>query len=87
MRLIMLPVLPPTSNVVHGIDQFLVYVQRFDIISQQNDSSSLVSPRHPATQMFVLRRSLRAYGSRMGDVIPLSQIRAPVDLVPRFFSA
>lgn len=38
----------------------------------------------PSTNMYVLKRSLRADGIRMGDIIPLSHIRAAVDLVPRF---
>ena len=34
--------------------------------------------------MHILRRVKRASGEYLGDVIPLSQLRAPVDLVPRF---
>jgi hypothetical protein len=34
--------------------------------------------------MYVLKRSTRADGTRMGDIIPLTHIRAPVDLVPQF---
>jgi len=37
--------------------------------------------------MYVLKRAQRADGSRMGDIIPLSHIRAPVDLVPRYMRA
>lgn len=37
--------------------------------------------------MYVLKRSIRADGSRMGDIIPLSHIRTGVDLAPRFMHA
>ncbi|KAG2737513.1 hypothetical protein P692DRAFT_20761563, partial [Suillus brevipes Sb2] len=55
-------------------DRFLSYVQRFDI-SHDRDAT---------TQLHVLKRSKRSNGVRMGDVIPLSQLRAPINLVPRF---
>jgi hypothetical protein len=32
----------------------------------------------------VVKRSTRASGSRLGDVIPLSQARIPAPLVPRY---
>ncbi|KAG2153067.1 uncharacterized protein EDB93DRAFT_1239862 [Suillus bovinus] len=55
-------------------DQFLCYVQHFDI-----------SPdRDPTTQLHLLKRSKHSNGVRMGDVIPLSQLRVPINLVPRF---
>ena len=34
--------------------------------------------------MFVLKRAVRASGTMLGDIIPLTQIRALADLVPRF---
>lgn len=34
--------------------------------------------------MFVLKRSVRAGGAPLGDIIPLSQLRALADLIPRF---
>lgn len=34
--------------------------------------------------MYVLKRALRMDGTRVGDIIPLTQIRMPVDLVPVF---
>jgi hypothetical protein len=34
--------------------------------------------------MYLLRRSLRSNGSPLGDVIPLGQLRALVDLCPLF---
>jgi hypothetical protein len=34
--------------------------------------------------MYVLKRSHRSDGSRMGDIIPLTNLRAPADIIPRF---
>ncbi|KAG0703857.1 hypothetical protein DFH29DRAFT_981702 [Suillus ampliporus] len=61
----------PTSGLS---DQFITYIQRFDISSE----------RDPASQLHVLKRSKCSNGTRMGDIIPVSQLRAPVHLVPRF---
>ncbi|KAG2122736.1 hypothetical protein DEU56DRAFT_745840 [Suillus clintonianus] len=58
-------------------DQFLTYVQRFDLLSD----------RDPITQLHLLKRAKRSNGNRMGDVIPVSQLRAPVNLIPRFGAA
>jgi len=55
-------------------DRFVTYVQRFNISSD----------RDPITQLHLLKRARRSNGSRMGDIIPVSQLRAPVNLVPRF---
>ncbi|KAG2131050.1 hypothetical protein DEU56DRAFT_914584 [Suillus clintonianus] len=49
-------------------DQFLTYIQCFDISSE----------RDPTTQLHTLKRSKRLSGSQMGDVIPVSQLRVPV---------
>ena len=69
-------------------DVFLTYVQRFDIVPQVNPK---FSPRagpfpEPASSMFVLRRATRAGGAPLGDIIPLTQVRAFADLIPRFGS-
>jgi hypothetical protein len=34
--------------------------------------------------MYALKRSLRADGTRMGNVIPVTNLRAPADIIPRF---
>lgn len=34
--------------------------------------------------MYVLKRAVRSSADRMGDIIPLTQIRAFANLVPRF---
>jgi hypothetical protein len=65
---------------------FLAYVQRFDIVPQINPSF-LARPGpfpDPVTSMYLLRRSTRADGSRLGDVVPLDQMQAPLDLIPNF---
>jgi hypothetical protein len=54
-------------------DQFLVYVQRFDISGE--DTSS---------QLKILKRAKRTNGQRIGDVIPLRQVRAFAHLIPRY---
>jgi hypothetical protein len=72
------------------MNSFLAYVQRFNIVPQTMPSGSTTSRGYvpePSTKMYVLRRSSRTDGIRMGDIIPLSHIRAAVDLVPRFMGA
>jgi hypothetical protein len=63
-------------------------VQRFNIVPQVNPAfsgSGLAGPfPEQATSMYLLRRSLRSNGSPLGDIIPLSQLRALVDLCPHF---
>ena len=54
-------------------DHFLAYVQRFDVIQDDKE-----------TGMPILKRATRANGERLGEVIPLSQIRSYVNLIPRF---
>ena len=34
--------------------------------------------------MHLLRRAVRSDGSRIGDVIPISQVRSPAHLIPNF---
>ncbi|KAG1843264.1 hypothetical protein DFJ58DRAFT_844372 [Suillus subalutaceus] len=55
-------------------DKFLTYVQRFNISSE----------RDPTTQFHTLKRAMRSNGTRMGEIIPVSQFRAPIHPVPRF---
>lgn len=74
-----------------ALSPFLAYVQRFDFISQPSSSAARQSNNRTAypessTQLYVLKRSVRSDGSRLGDVIPLDRVRSPVQLVPRFGS-
>lgn len=59
-------------------DRFLTYVQRFDIVPQSTGT------RDPSTQMHVIKRATRSRGERLGGVIPLAQVRAYANIIPRF---
>ncbi|KAF9791321.1 hypothetical protein BJ322DRAFT_1000188, partial [Thelephora terrestris] len=64
---------------------YLVYAQRFNIIPQLTS----IPPTHaaipnPVTGLYLVKRALRADKSRIGDIIPLSHCRVPIQLVPRF---
>ena len=77
---------PPESPT----NDFLTYVQRFDIVPQAPSPRSNIgrgSFPEASTGMYVLKRSVRADGSRLGDIVPLSHIRTSVDLAPRFMAA
>ncbi|KAH9028472.1 hypothetical protein EDB85DRAFT_1892487 [Lactarius pseudohatsudake] len=67
-------------------DLFLSYVQWFDIIPQPNPIALAqrgVYP-HPSTGMYLLKRAWRNDRAIMGDVVPLAQLRALVNLIPWF---
>ncbi|KAJ6468957.1 hypothetical protein DFH09DRAFT_1254079 [Mycena vulgaris] len=57
-----------------GINKFLAYVQRFDIV---NPAGSVGGPR-PDSDTGITN------GIVMGDIIPLDQLRAHVELTPQF---
>ena len=61
-------------------DCYLAYIYRFNIVPQQGTPSNV----HPGTGMHLLRRAVRSGGSRIGDVIPITQIRSPAHLIPNF---
>ncbi|KAJ6577731.1 hypothetical protein B0H19DRAFT_1337416 [Mycena capillaripes] len=68
-----------------GTDQFLAYVQRFDIVSQIDPvTQTRGSVPEPTTGMYQVKRARRADGSPMGDIVPLERLRAAVELTPRF---
>lgn len=62
-----------------GTDEFLTYAQRFNITPPSGHTTVA-----GAAGLHVLKRALRTNGERIGDVIPLSYLRSPVHLVPRF---
>jgi hypothetical protein len=67
-----------------GTDEFLAYVQRFNVVHQIHPVTKVSGPfREPATGMYQLKRARRADGSPMGDVVPLERLRAKVELSPR----
>ncbi|KAJ6480668.1 hypothetical protein C8R47DRAFT_982797 [Mycena vitilis] len=60
---------PPT-----GKDQFLAYVQRFNVAPEPD----------PSTRLYKASRAIRDDKTIVGDVIPLERLRAAVDLNPMF---
>jgi hypothetical protein len=70
-------------------DQFLTYVQRFDIIPQINSklSSSTTAKGpypDPVSTMYQLKRAKRGNRTLLGDIVPLDQVRTLVELTPWF---
>jgi hypothetical protein len=64
---------------------YLVYAQRFDIIPQPSNTPPTRAPvPDPITGLYVFKRASRNDQSRIGDIIPLSHCRMPVQLIPRF---
>ena len=66
--------------------RFLAYVRRYDVVNQQEseDSSRRGPFPEPTTGLYLLKKATRANGERIGDIVPLDQIRGLVDLAPRF---
>jgi hypothetical protein len=89
VRLIMYIVLPDGFNPPppRGLESFIAYVQRFDVISHLPIAQASISSRgprpDPMTGMHALKRSLRSDGTRLGDIVPISQFRASAPLLPR----
>ena len=61
-------------------EHFMAYVQHFDVVPQQGT----VNHVNPVTGMHLLQRAVRSNGSRIRDVIPITQIRSPAHLIPNF---
>ena len=73
-------------------ESFLTYVQWFDIVLQINHKLSGSTTRKgpysdPASLMFMMKRAQRQDHSVIGDVIPLAQLQALVELTPIFSEA
>jgi hypothetical protein len=69
-----------------GIDRFLVYIYRFDIMPQPNPrfpTAKGLFPE-PATSLFRLTKARRNDLTLLGGVVALEQLRSLVDLVPCF---
>jgi hypothetical protein len=82
-------IVPANPRFPPGNDRFLTYVQRFDIVPQLNPKVSgsmrVKGPYpDPVTTLYILKRAKRANQSIVGDVVPLEQLRALVELTPRF---
>jgi hypothetical protein len=54
--------------------RFLAYVRRFDSQPQPDTTTGL----------YLLKRARRSNGGLIGDIVPFNQIRALVDITPRF---
>jgi hypothetical protein len=67
-----------------ALSGFLTYVQRFDIVPGPSSDSRLLQAPDPATKMYLLRRATRSDGTRMGDIVSITQIQSYVQLLPRF---
>ena len=70
-------------------DKYLVYAQCFDVVPQIDPSQSGSNSHkgifsEPSTGMYVLKRAKRTNGTVIGNVIPLDQLHALVDIVPCF---
>lgn len=70
-------------------DRFLTYARRFDIAPQINENISGSSTirgfyPEPKSSLYILKRAKRANGELIGDILPLQQVRALVDLTPCF---
>ena len=63
-----------------GTDHFLTYVQRFHVTPPSAGHTTDAA----ATGLHALKHAMRNNGDRIGDVLPLSHIRLPVHLIPRF---
>ncbi|KAJ6461670.1 hypothetical protein C8R45DRAFT_841979 [Mycena sanguinolenta] len=75
----------PSYATPPGTEGFLAYVQRFDIVPQQNPvTKQYGSFPEPASGMYALKRARRADNSPRGDIIPLDRLRCPAELTPQF---
>jgi hypothetical protein len=74
-------VLPPGSRPIRGLESYISYIQRFDFVPQPSASGPTPDT---TTGMYSLKRSIRSDGSRLGDVVPVTQFRVPISLEPRF---
>ena len=58
-------------------------MQRFDIVPQPSGMGSTGPWPDPITNMFVLRRATRSnLDVRLGDIVPITQAKIPVHLMP-----
>ena len=77
----------PPKGLTHNIsDIFLTYAQHFDVVPQFNPKYSAHAGLFPesAMLMFTLKQAVRAGGAPLGDIIPVLQLHALADLIPRF---
>ncbi|KAJ3739032.1 hypothetical protein DFH05DRAFT_1595529 [Lentinula detonsa] len=73
-------------------DEFLAYCERYDVVNQPPPPAKYThlpcyqawKPYYPdyASGCYVLKKALRTNGTPFGDIVPISQFRAQVDLAP-----
>ena len=81
-------IVPNAANPLRD-DRFLTYARRFDILPQANKSITGSSTSRgpypePASSLYVVKRAKRANGEFVGDILPLHQVRALLELTPCF---
>lgn len=69
-----------------GTGIFLAYVERFDVVPQGTAAARTAQP-DPASGLYVVKRAVRPDKTRRGSIIPLSRLRAPVQLAAKFGAA
>lgn len=75
LRLIMRAVPRAGCEPYAGTEGFLIYAHKFNLVHSSPDS---------AAGMYLLKRARRSDNSLVGDIVPLDQLRAAIDLTPRF---
>lgn len=83
VRIILQPIWEPMGPLSSGAP-FLVYAQRFDVVPQfplgLRDVAKAMVPE-VSTGMYVLHRALRADDTRIGGVVPLTDLAMAVELL------
>lgn len=88
LRLVFLVATPKGGRPLQGLEKFFAYVERFDIVPQSTGvSSTRAAVPDPVSGMYLLKCAYRADGCRFGDIIPLAQLRGPIELLPSFGKA
>jgi hypothetical protein len=86
-------ILPSSNPFIHETllgrrvtSRFLAYVRRYDVVPQQGPSNPAQHGIYPEpnTGLFLLKRARRSSGDVSADIVPLDQLRSPVDVAPRF---
>ncbi|KAF9522048.1 hypothetical protein CPB83DRAFT_777635, partial [Crepidotus variabilis] len=68
----------------HVTDRFLSYVKRYDIITQSDINTGIRGQfPEPSSSLYTLKKGKRTSGEVIGDIVPLDQVRALVDINPR----
>ncbi|KAF8817000.1 hypothetical protein BYT27DRAFT_7325734 [Phlegmacium glaucopus] len=79
----------PDMKCLFWEDRFLTYACQFDIVPQINKnisgSTTAQGPYpEPKSSLYILKQGKRANHELIGDILPLQQVRASVDLTPCF---